>query len=40
MKLLAKDLNDYRSGYAVILENNLRNPTVTSDKKPPKPSII
>ena len=34
------DLNELRTGYAVILENNLRKPPVIIDKKPPKPYMI
>ena len=34
------DLNDLRTGYAVSLENNMRNPPVILDKKPPKPYVI
>ena len=34
------DLNDLRSGYAVHLENNLREPPVIIDKKPAKPYMI
>ena len=34
------DLNDWRSGYAVHLENNLRKPHFIKDKKPPKPYMI
>ena len=40
MNLLMSDLNDLRTGYAVNLENNLRNPPVILDKKPPKPYVI
>ena len=40
MDLLMLDLNDFRSGYAVHLENNLRKPPVITDKKPPKPFLI
>ena len=40
MNLLMLDLNDLRTGYAVHLENNLRNPTVILDKKPPKPYVF
>lgn len=40
MNLIISDLNDLRTGYAVHLENNLRNPPVILDQKPPKPYVI